>query len=201
MLSARDQQPRLAGRIPEQVLADSLRYREMERRRSRESRDSRICTLCRFSRLRGLSPAISSPDARSHGSAPRTPCSSCRCAAQVCSGGRVGLLRNPSRLATELTMAEVVAPVSTTSLKGPLPLIATGTQTRPIRSRRVGAAYRGPCASTMSSSRTLLLSACAGASSSVASAPQLQARHQTIAPTHFSCIARSPIAALASLNE
>ncbi len=54
----------------------------------------------------------------------------------------------PSANATMAVMAECEAPVSSTSRKGPRPLMNTGAQMRPIWSRRVGATYRGSRAST-----------------------------------------------------
>ena len=62
----------------------------------------------------------------------------------------------PRISATWDVMAERLAPVSRTSRKGPLPLIVTGAQIRPIRSRRVGATKRGSGARTTISDKSSL---------------------------------------------
>ncbi len=58
-----------------------------------------------------------------------------------------------SRLTMNGVMAEWLAPVSSTRRNGPLPLIFTGAQMRPIRSRSVGATYTGSGASMITSER------------------------------------------------
>src|SRR5215469_8606999 len=59
----------------------------------------------------------------------------------------------PSASATPAVTAEWLAPVSSTSRKGPLPSISTGAQIRPIWSRSVGATYLGSGASMSTSGR------------------------------------------------
>ena len=53
--------------------------------------------------------------------------------------------------AVRAVIAERLAPVSSTMRYGPLPSIITGAQMRPMRSRRVGAAYFGSVVWTMTS--------------------------------------------------
>jgi hypothetical protein len=56
-----------------------------------------------------------------------------------CSRTASALIGRLSSAATLLEMAERLAPVSSTSRYGPIPLISTGAQMRPMRSRVVGA--------------------------------------------------------------
>ena len=67
---------------------------------------------------------------------------------------RFGSTSSPSRVTAVWVRAERVAPVSSTSRSGPLPSMYTGTQMRPIRSRRVGETYRGSGAEICTSSRS-----------------------------------------------
>jgi hypothetical protein len=55
----------------------------------------------------------------------------------------------PKAIATIAVTPELVAPVSSTNLNGPRPLMRTGAQILPIRSRRVGATYLGSRVCTM----------------------------------------------------
>jgi hypothetical protein len=59
------------------------------------------------------------------------------------------LVGSPNASATIAVTPELLAPVSSTNLKGPRPLMITGAQILPIWSRRVGETYLGSRVCTM----------------------------------------------------